>query len=44
MWIIPQHHTQIDRFYDIIDLIKKAKNNKANIVEETAEDEIIKKN
>lgn len=25
MWILPQHHTQIDRFYDIIDLIKTVK-------------------
>jgi hypothetical protein len=32
MWIIPQHHKQIDRFYDILSLIKRANdNNLSNI-------------
>jgi type II restriction enzyme len=39
MWIIPQHHTQIDRFYEIISLLKKVdfndlKNIRNNIITE----------
>jgi type II restriction enzyme len=34
MWIIPQHHTQIDRFYDIIDLIKNAHSNNLSTIRE----------
>ena len=34
MWIIPQHHKQIDRFNDIINLIKTANNNKLSNIRE----------
>jgi type II restriction enzyme len=34
MWIIPQHHKQIDRFNDIINLIKTANDNKLSNIRE----------